>query len=146
MIFKPNRESDEKGWKWKNIFLDFLTQMKLWSWCPSFVWKIEVSIGCAKKRRTHRIISCPKKTVDISYFKFQNGLKPKTFFFLNTNGNVGAKPPNKLQILLQILTPAPELVGDQSDMLVWQFFHTFFLLMWHTVSRAHSEILRGLKC
>ena len=42
-----------------------------------------------------------------------------------------------MQVFLQILNPvknaeilAPELVGVQSEMVVSEFCHTFFMLMW----------------
>ena len=59
------------------------------------------------------------------------------FGFLETNRSVGAQPPKNVQVFLQILNPvknaeilAPELVGGQSEMVVSQFCHTFFMLMW----------------
>ena len=45
--------------------------------------------------------------------------------FFETNRSVGAHPPKNVQVFLQILNPvnnaeilAPELVGDQSEMVV----------------------------
>ena len=51
-----------------------------------------------------------KFTFDIPKFKFQN--------------RKIVNPVNNAEIL------PPELVGDQSEMVVLQFFHTFFILMW----------------
>ena len=52
--------------------------------------------------------------------------------FFDTNFSVGAKPPKTVQLLFQILNPVtdteildPELVGNQSELVVQQFFHTF---------------------
>ena len=57
--------------------------------------------------------------------------------FFETNRSVGAHPPKNVQVFLQILNPvknaailAPELLGGQIRMVVSQFCHTFFMLMW----------------
>ena len=50
---------------------------------------------------------------------------------------MGAKPQKNVQVFLQILNPvnnaeilAPELVGGQIEMVVSEFCHIFFMLMW----------------
>ena len=72
-----------------------------------------------------------KFTFDISKFKFQNGLKPKTSYlwaFLRQAGVWEITPPKNVQVFLQVLNPvknaemlAPELVGVQIKM----WCHTF---------------------
>ena len=81
-----------------------------------------------------------KLTFDISKFKFQNGLKQKTsnfWAFLRHTCFWEPNPPKNVQVFLQFLNPvnnaeilAPELVGGQSGMVLSQFCHRFFMLMW----------------
>ena len=81
-----------------------------------------------------------KLTFDIPKFKFQNGLEQKTsnfWAFLRQTGLWEPDPPKNVQVFLQILNPvknaeilAPELLGGQIRMVVSQFCHTFFMLMW----------------
>ena len=81
-----------------------------------------------------------KLTFDIPKFKFQNGLEQKTsicWAFLRQTGRWEPNPPKNVQVFLQILNPvkiaeilAHELVGGQSEMVVYSFFHTFVMLMW----------------
>ena len=87
-----------------------------------------------------RLLEEKKTTFYIPKFKLQNGLKQKTsncWAFLRQTGLLVPNPPKNLQVFLQILNPvkiaeilAPELVGGQSEMVVSQFCHTFFMLMW----------------
>ena len=81
-----------------------------------------------------------KLTFDIPKFKFQNKLEQKTsnfWAFLRQTGLWEPNPPTNLQVFLQILNLvkiaeilAPELVGGQIEMVVSEFCHTFFMLMW----------------
>ena len=81
-----------------------------------------------------------KLTFNISKFKFQNGLEQKTsngWAFFRQTGLWEPNPQKYVQIFLQILNPAndaeilaPELVDGQSEMVVSQFCHTFFILTW----------------
>ena len=78
-----------------------------------------------------------KLNFDIPKFKFQNGLEQKTsifWTFLRQTGVWEPNPPQNVKVFLQIQNLvknaeilAPELVGGQSEMVVSQFFHTFFL-------------------
>ena len=77
-----------------------------------------------------------KLTFDIPKFQFQNGLKLPFFgLFLRQTGLWEPNPPKNVKVFLQILNPvknaeilAPESVGGQSEMVVSQFCHTFFML------------------
>ena len=57
--------------------------------------------------------------------------------FLRQTGLWEPNPPKNVQVFVQILNHvsdaeilAPVLVRDQSEMVVKQFFHTFFMLKW----------------
>ena len=111
--------------------------------CPAMKYELVVQI----KEGHHFSYNVPKKPkvekkIYFWYSKVQvskrTQQKTSNFWaFLRQTGLWEPNPQKYVQIFLQILNPAndaeilaPELVDGQSEMVVSQFCHTFFILTW----------------
>ena len=148
----------------ESICSHFVTWMKHLFLCPNLAWKLAYKwslnwLSKEKKDTSFHIMSQKdqklkrKWTFDIPKLKFQNRLEQKTSKCFCFFRQLVLWKPNchkNVQVFFQILNPvhnaqilASELVGGQSEMMVWQFCHTFVMLMWWYLGSHH---IRGKYC